>query len=83
MASSLLNRYTACKAAVPKKQSLMSMIYLQDLVEAFEAGDPEKYTDAIAEFDSMTRLDAWKTTLLLRGKKRLQSHDEHDEPDLT
>jgi alpha-soluble NSF attachment protein len=61
----------------------MSMIYLQDLVEAFEAGDPEKYTDAIAEFDSMTRLDAWKTTLLLRGKKRLQSHDEHDEPDLT
>ncbi|KAK9903527.1 hypothetical protein WJX75_008075 [Coccomyxa subellipsoidea] len=56
---------------------------LKDLVEAFEAGDPEKYTDAIAEFDSMTRLDAWKTTLLLRGKKRLQSHDEHDEPDLT
>jgi len=56
---------------------------MQDLVEAFEAGDAEKYTDAIQEFDSMTRLDAWKTTLLLCGKKRLQSHEEHDEPDLT
>ncbi|CAL8465428.1 g4964 [Coccomyxa elongata] len=57
--------------------------FVKDLVEAFEAGDAERYTDAIAEYDSMTRLDAWKTTLLLRGKKRLQSNDEHDEPDLT
>ena len=31
----------------------------------------------------MTRLDAWKTTLLLRSKKRIGMHDEHNEPDLT
>ncbi len=55
----------------------------QDLAEAFEAGDAEQFTDAIAEFDSMTRLDAWKTTLLLRSKKRIGMHDEHNEPDLT
>ncbi len=61
----------------------LGALCLQDLVEAFEAGDAERYTDAIADYDSMTRLDAWKTTLLLRGKKRLQSNDDHDEPDLT
>lgn len=55
----------------------------QDLAEAFEAGDADKFTDAIQEFDSMTRLDSWKTTLLLRSKKRMQTHTAHDEPDLT
>jgi Soluble NSF attachment protein, SNAP len=31
-----------------------------------EAGDSQKFADALAEFDSMTRLDAWKTSLLLK-----------------
>jgi alpha-soluble NSF attachment protein len=61
----------------------MSRGLTQDLAEALEVGDMDKFTDAIAEFDSMTRLDSWKTSLLLRAKKRVQSHTEHDEPDLT
>lgn len=56
---------------------------MQDLADAFEAADVEQFTDAIAEFDSMTRLDAWKTTMLLRSKKLIGAHDEHHEPDLT
>jgi alpha-soluble NSF attachment protein len=36
----------------------------------------------VAEFDSLTRLDAWKTQLLLRVKKKLTSQDD-EEPDLT
>ena len=43
----------------------------------------DKFTDAVAEFDSMTRLDAWKTTLLLRAKKRIESRDQEDEDDFT
>jgi len=57
--------------------------WLQDLTEAFESADIDKFTDAIAEFDSMTRLDQWKTTLLLRSKKRIQARDEVDEEDFT
>jgi alpha-soluble NSF attachment protein len=58
-------------------------LHVQDLAEALEAGDVDKFTDAIAEFDSMTRLDSWKTALLLRSKKRMQTQTAHDEPDLT
>lgn len=32
----------------------------------------EKFTQTVAEYDSMTRLDAWYTTILLRIKKQLQ-----------
>ncbi len=56
---------------------------LQDLVEASESADFDKFTDTIAEFDSMTRLDPWKTTLLLRAKKRIEARDEVDEEDFT
>ncbi len=62
---------------------LKPLHHTQDLAEAHEAGDAEQFTDAIAEYDSMTRLDAWKTTLLLRSKKLIGAHDEHHEPDLT
>jgi alpha-soluble NSF attachment protein len=55
----------------------------KDLAEASEAGDVDKFTDAIAEFDSMTRLDQWKTTLLLRAKKRIEARDQEDEEDFT
>lgn len=39
---------------------------MQDLAGAMEAGDSQKFADSLAEFDSMTRLDAWKTSLLLK-----------------
>jgi len=55
----------------------------QDLGEASESGDIDKFTDAIAEFDSMTRLDQWKTTLLLRAKKRIETREQEDEEDFT
>lgn len=56
---------------------------MQSLVEAKEIGDSQKFTDAIAEYDSMTRLDGWKTQLLLRVKKRLTAVAEGEEEDLT
>ena len=62
---------------------LRSMMFMQSLAEATEVGDSQKFTDAIAEYDSMTRLDGWKTQLLLRVKKRLTAVAEGEEEDLT
>ena len=56
---------------------------MQGLAEAKETGDGQKFTDAVAEYDSLTRLDAWKTQLLLRVKKRLSAVAEGEEEDLT
>ncbi|XP_075484343.1 alpha-soluble NSF attachment protein-like [Primulina tabacum] len=55
---------------------------LADLAAALDEEDAEKFTGAIKEFDSMTRLDAWKTTLLLRVKEALKAK-ELEEDDLT
>jgi hypothetical protein len=38
----------------------------QELAGAIEAGDSQKFAESLAEFDSMTRLDARKTSLLLK-----------------
>lgn len=55
---------------------------LADLATAMDEEDVEMFTEAIKEFDSMTRLDPWKTTLLLRAKNALKAK-EQDDGDLT
>ncbi len=47
-------------------------------MQQFEAGDVAQFTRAVGDFDRMTKLDAWKTTILLRIKKQIA-----EEPDLT
>jgi len=42
---------------------------LETLVDSTENGDVETFTDAVAEFDSLTRLDAFKTALLVSVKE--------------
>jgi len=42
---------------------------LEDLAASMDEGDVAKFTDAVKEFDSMTRLDPWKTTPS-EGKER-------------
>jgi len=49
---------------------------LTEITEALDMGDVEKYTAAIAEYDSISRLDPWKTTLLLRVKNKIKSGDD-------
>ncbi|KAI3900141.1 hypothetical protein MKW92_018221 [Papaver armeniacum] len=46
---------------------------LIDLAAATEKEDVGKFTDAVKEFGSMTRLDAWKTTMLFRAEKALKA----------
>ena len=38
--------------------------------------DVEAFTEAVKQYDSISRLDSWHTTLLLRVKKNLNSEDD-------
>ncbi|XP_003971571.1 N-ethylmaleimide-sensitive factor attachment protein, beta b [Takifugu rubripes] len=50
---------------------------LKKLLEAHEEQNSDAFTEAVKEFDSISRLDQWHTTLLLRIKKTIQG-DEGD-----
>ncbi|KAG5638664.1 vesicular-fusion protein S17 [Sphagnurus paluster] len=52
--------------------------FLSALLEAVEAGDQEAFTGAVVEFDQVSKLDNWKTAMLLKIKRGIQ-----DEPGLT
>nr|ARD05064.1 SNAP18 protein [Glycine max]ARD05067.1 SNAP18 protein [Glycine max] len=48
---------------------------LADIAAAIDEEDVAKFTDVVKEFDSMTPLDSWKTTLLLRVKEKLKAKE--------
>eukprot|EP01018_Ginkgo_biloba_P016980 Gb_01513 [translate_table: standard] len=56
--------------------------FLADLAASIDEEDVVKFTDVVKEFDSMSRLDQWKTSLLLRAKNALKTK-EVEEDDLT
>lgn len=49
---------------------------LVDLAEAVEQGDQEAFADKLFQFDQMSKLDKWKTTLLLRVKNSIEEKGE-------
>uniref|UniRef100_A0A673BE87 N-ethylmaleimide-sensitive factor attachment protein, alpha b n=1 Tax=Sphaeramia orbicularis TaxID=375764 RepID=A0A673BE87_9TELE len=50
---------------------------LKKLLDAHEEQNVDAYTDSVKEFDTISRLDQWLTTMLLRIKKTIQD-DESD-----
>jgi alpha-soluble NSF attachment protein len=46
--------------------------FVNALMEAVEAGDQEAFTAAVVEFDQVTKLDNWKTSILLKIKRGVQ-----------
>ncbi|XP_028979127.1 N-ethylmaleimide-sensitive factor attachment protein, alpha b [Esox lucius] len=50
---------------------------VKKLLDAYEEQNVEAYTDAVKEYDTISRLDQWLTTMLLRIKKTIQD-DESD-----
>ncbi|KAI5475294.1 vesicular-fusion protein Sec17 [Pseudohyphozyma bogoriensis] len=52
--------------------------FLHAITDAFDAGDAETYTGAVAEYDRLTKLDNWKTNILLKIKNAIA-----EEPGLT
>lgn len=53
--------------------------FAHELYEACEEADVDRYTAAVFQYDQVTKLDNWKTGVLLRIKKAL----EEDEAGLT
>lgn len=53
--------------------------FIAALTQAVQEGDEEAYTAAVVEFDQVTKLDNWKTSMLLKIKRGLQD----DGDDLT
>ncbi|MCJ1411097.1 vesicular-fusion protein S17 [Ptychographa xylographoides] len=49
---------------------------LTDLAEAVEQGDQEVFADKLFQFDQFSKLDKWKTTLLLRVKNSIEEKGE-------
>uniref|UniRef100_A0A4W6CFV0 N-ethylmaleimide-sensitive factor attachment protein, alpha b n=1 Tax=Lates calcarifer TaxID=8187 RepID=A0A4W6CFV0_LATCA len=50
---------------------------LKKLLDAYEEQNVDAYTDSVKEYDTISRLDQWLTTMLLRIKKTIQD-DESD-----
>ncbi|TPX15216.1 uncharacterized protein E0L32_004774 [Thyridium curvatum] len=48
---------------------------LVDMMEAIEAGDQDRYTDKLFAYDQMSKLDKWKTAILLRIKGQIEEAD--------
>ncbi|KAI1403732.1 TPR-like protein [Hypoxylon fuscum] len=49
---------------------------LVDLAAAIEAGDQDQFTDKLFQFDQMSKLDKWKTTILVRVKNNIEEAGE-------
>ncbi|KAK7294799.1 hypothetical protein RJT34_17695 [Clitoria ternatea] len=56
--------------------------FLADLAATIEEEDVQKFTRVVKEFDSVTPLESWKSTLLLKVKDALKAK-EMEEDDLT
>ncbi|KAJ7303935.1 hypothetical protein JRQ81_011448 [Phrynocephalus forsythii] len=49
---------------------------VKKLLDAHEEQNIDSYTESVKEYDSISRLDQWLTTMLLRIKKTIQGEEE-------
>lgn len=45
------------------------------LLEKVESSDEDGFTEAVKEYDSISRLDQWFTSILLKIKKQINTDD--------
>ena len=57
--------------------SIFAMNIFQVLIDHMEEQNVDCFTEAVKDYDSISRLDQWYTTILLRIKKQV-----NDNPDL-
>ncbi|KAG0129777.1 soluble NSF attachment protein [Tuber indicum] len=60
----------------PTFRSTREFQLLNDMLEADNGGDAEVFADKIFQYDQMSKLDKWKTTMLLRVKKSIEEEDD-------
>ena len=49
--------------------------FVNFLIQAIEDGNVQSFTDAVFDFDQVTKLDNWKTSILLKIKKGIDAED--------
>lgn len=64
-----LTRYGQLDATFPSTREAK---FIFALLEALEQGEDEAFSTAVYEFDQVTRLDNWKTAILVKIKKGIQ-----------
>ncbi|TLD28398.1 hypothetical protein PspLS_03126 [Pyricularia sp. CBS 133598] len=67
-----LEKYTEMDPTFPSTREYK---LLADICESVEGNDREKFEDDLVAFDRMTKLDKWKTTILLRIKEQIEEAD--------
>ena len=70
----IFKNYFQFKLNLPNKSNFVSN---KQLVSAVDENSLDNFTNVVKEYDSISRLDTWCTTLLLRVKKTIS-----EEPDL-
>lgn len=68
-----LDRYRDLDPAFTQQREHQLLV---DLAGAVEQGDQEAFADKLFQFDQMSKLDKWKTTLLLRIKNTIEETGE-------
>ncbi|KAI8366075.1 soluble NSF attachment protein [Radiomyces spectabilis] len=48
---------------------------LKNIINCVDNGEVEQFTQCVYEYDKLTRLDSWKTALLLKIKKSIEMED--------
>jgi alpha-soluble NSF attachment protein len=74
---------SAARAAVDKYQEMdpnfadsRECTLLTACVQAIDDGDPDAFTQAVADYDSVSKLDRWRTSVLLKVKRQIQDGDD-------
>jgi len=57
----------------------MILRFLQDITNACENYDIQSFTNAVAEYDSLTKLDKWKTNILLKIRGTIHENEEGED----
>jgi len=64
------------KKADPTFTSTREARFLTDLIQSVEEQDLETFATVVQDFDRITRLDRWKTDVLLKIRKSLEEDDD-------
>jgi alpha-soluble NSF attachment protein len=61
---------------IPVNRSALEYQLLVDLTSAVEGGDEEAFADKLFQYDQISKLDKWKTTILLKIKGSIEAQGE-------
>jgi len=69
-----LNKYSTQDVTFPSTREAK---FLNTLVDVVDNGDEEAFTATVVQFDQITKLDNWKTNILLKIKRSIQSEEDN------